>query len=271
MAISLLRLALPLHEKMPSGNQSRQLQEHHEGTSFSPKTELISARCGHNTRLTQHSDGLIVEVETGEETRISGISSRRPWDHNTSFRAAVMSSRTKRFKEAALSHAWLDCPELQAPLILRTWEPDSGWYDQRIPWRVNPWKKIRRADERAPCSRDRRDGSRGLRRRLSRDRMRLQAAQISIIRNAQITIPQVHSEAGIPRFKVPPRGACVNGRGRGQRSIHSRVERAFRGESLLRQPRRAPFILRFTQTISALRRLPRAGNASAPTATGTSY
>jgi len=42
----------------------------------------------------------------------------------------------------AITHSWSDCPELQAPLILQTWEPDSGWYEQPIRWRDNPWKEV---------------------------------------------------------------------------------------------------------------------------------
>jgi hypothetical protein len=42
---------------------------------------------------------------------------------------------------------WLDCPEVQTPLVLRIWEPDSGWYERPIPWRDNPWKELQTAPD----------------------------------------------------------------------------------------------------------------------------
>jgi hypothetical protein len=115
-----------------------------------PTTELISARAkpyGHATRIVQHLDGIIAEVETGGE----GAHFRYHFSKDLEPRY-VFPSGSHEFvhqlleKSGALAHAWRDCPELEAPLILRTWESDSGWYDQPIPWRDNPWKEIQGAN-----------------------------------------------------------------------------------------------------------------------------
>jgi hypothetical protein len=95
----------------------------------------------------QHLDGIIVEVETGEE----GAHFRYHFSRELEPRY-VFPGGSHEFvhqfmeKTGSLTHAWRDCPELQSPLILRTWEPESGWYDQPIPWRDNPWKEIQSAE-----------------------------------------------------------------------------------------------------------------------------
>lgn len=111
-----------------------------------PKTELIAARSkpyGHATRIAQHLDGIIVEVETGGE----GAHFRYHFSKDLEPRY-VFPSGSHEFvhqaleKNGALTHAWLECPELRVPLLLRVWERDSGWYDQPISWRDNPWAEI---------------------------------------------------------------------------------------------------------------------------------
>jgi hypothetical protein len=111
-----------------------------------PKSELIRARkkpYGHAMRIAQHLDGIIVDVETGEE----GAYFRYHFSKSLESRY-IFPSGSHEFvhqsleKSGVIAHPWLNCPELQAPLILRTWEPDSGWYDQPIPWRDNPWKEL---------------------------------------------------------------------------------------------------------------------------------
>lgn len=111
-----------------------------------PRTELNLARqspYGHATRITQHLDGIIVEVETGG----NGGSFLYHFSKSLEPRY-VFPSGSHEFvhqsleKTGAITHTWLNCPEMQTPLFLRTWEPDSGWYDQPIPWRDNPWKKL---------------------------------------------------------------------------------------------------------------------------------
>jgi hypothetical protein len=111
-----------------------------------PRTELNLARqspYGHATRITQHADGIIVEVETGG----NGGSFLYHFSKSLEPRY-VFPSGSHEFvhqsleKTGAITHSWLNCPEMQTPLFLRTWEPDSGWYDQPIPWRDNPWKEL---------------------------------------------------------------------------------------------------------------------------------
>jgi hypothetical protein len=115
-----------------------------------PRPETIAAQrkpYGHAVHVTQHPDGLIVDVETGPD----GAYFRYHFSNDLEPRY-VFPSGSHEFvhqtleRSGAVTHAWPDCPELQAPLILRSWEPDSGWYDQPIPWRDNPWKEIRGAN-----------------------------------------------------------------------------------------------------------------------------
>jgi hypothetical protein len=112
-----------------------------------PRTELIIARekpYGHADRITQHLDGVIIEVETGGNGgyfryHLSNDLQPKYVFPSGSHEFSHLSLET----HGAITHPWSDCPELQAPLILQTWEPDSGWYDQPIPWRDNPWKELR--------------------------------------------------------------------------------------------------------------------------------
>lgn len=111
-----------------------------------PKTELILARnkpYGHATRIAQHLDGIILEVETGGD----GAYLRYHFSNDLEPRYVFPSGSHEFVHQSfemsgAITHTWIDCPELHAPLMLRIWEPDSGWYDRPIPWRDNPWKEI---------------------------------------------------------------------------------------------------------------------------------
>lgn len=111
-----------------------------------PKTEVIQARqkpYGHATRIAPHMDGIVVEVETGG----NGSHFRYHFSNDLEPRY-VFPSGSHEFchrefeARGVITHDWLNCPELQSPLVLRTWEPDSEWYDQPVPWRDNPWKEI---------------------------------------------------------------------------------------------------------------------------------
>ena len=111
-----------------------------------PQTEVILARqkpYGHATHISQHMDGIIVEVETGGDG--SHFQYHFSYDLEPRY---VFPSGSHEFAHRELEerrfllHAWLDCPELQTPIMLHTWEPDSGWYDQPISWRDNPWKEL---------------------------------------------------------------------------------------------------------------------------------
>jgi hypothetical protein len=111
-----------------------------------PRSELIRARqkpYGHATRIAEHLDGVIVEVETG------GYGAYFLYHFSQDLEPRYVSpSGSHEFvhqsleKSGAIPHAWPDCPELQTPLVLRIWEPDSGWYERPIPWRDNPWKTL---------------------------------------------------------------------------------------------------------------------------------
>lgn len=112
-----------------------------------PKSETITALqkpYGHAMGITPHMDGIIVDVETGP----LGAYFRYHFSNELEPKY-VFPSGSHEFlhqsleRSGAIAHAWRDCPELKAPLVVRTWEPDSGWYDQPVPWRDNPWTEIR--------------------------------------------------------------------------------------------------------------------------------
>jgi len=110
-----------------------------------PRTELIEARqkpYGHAFHLRRYKDHIIVDVETGG----GGGSFLYHFSHELEPKY-VFPSGTHEFqhvdleKAGKIDHAWGACPELEAPLQLRVWEPSTGWYDRLIPWRDNPWKE----------------------------------------------------------------------------------------------------------------------------------
>ncbi len=111
-----------------------------------PTTELIRARkrpYGHALHITEHRDGVIIEVETGE----GGAHFRYHFAKNLEPRYVFPSGNHEFIhddleKSGAISHPWDECPELNEPLSLRIWEPSSGWYERPVPWRDNPWKEV---------------------------------------------------------------------------------------------------------------------------------
>jgi hypothetical protein len=116
-----------------------------------PKTELILARqkpYGHAMRIAQHLDGIIVEVETGGEDAYLRYHFSKDLEPRYVFPSGSHECVHQSLeKSGAISHMWLDCPEVQTPLVLRIWEPDSGWYERPIPWRDNPWKELQTAPD----------------------------------------------------------------------------------------------------------------------------
>jgi hypothetical protein len=111
-----------------------------------PRSEVSAALLkpyGHAYHIAQHLDGIIVEVQTGDESahlRYHFFNDLEPRYVFPSGNHEFMHKALE--KSGAITHPWLKCPELQASMILRIWEPDSGWYDRPIPWRDNPWKEI---------------------------------------------------------------------------------------------------------------------------------
>jgi hypothetical protein len=112
-----------------------------------PKSETITAQqkpYGHARQITPHLDGMIVDVETGAP----GAYFRYHFSNDLEPQYVFPSGSHEFFHQSlertgAIAHPWRDCPELKALLVIRTWEPDSGWYDQPVPWRDNPWTEVR--------------------------------------------------------------------------------------------------------------------------------
>jgi hypothetical protein len=110
-----------------------------------PKTELISARrkpYGHATRVRQHQDRLIVEVETGGE----GACFLYHFSEHLEPMYVFPSGNHEFVHQAlentgALTHSWKACPELDRPLVLKVWTPNLGWHAREVSWRDNPWRE----------------------------------------------------------------------------------------------------------------------------------
>ena len=109
-----------------------------------PRSELIEALkrpYGHTMALRQYKDRIIVHVETrgsGAELLYHFTSDLEPM--------YVFPSGSHEFahreleRKGLLRHAWVDCPELKKPMILRIWTANTGWEKRPIPWRDYPWK-----------------------------------------------------------------------------------------------------------------------------------
>lgn len=111
-----------------------------------PKTELIWAQSkpyGAATRIAEHADGVIVSVATADDGAYFLYHFSKDLEPRYVFPSGSHEFVHRQLeKSGAIPHAWPNCPELQSPLILRIWEPDSGWYERPISWRDNPWKEI---------------------------------------------------------------------------------------------------------------------------------
>lgn len=109
-----------------------------------PQTELIAARrkpYGHARHMRQYPDRIIVEVETSGD----GGSFLYHFTEYLEPMYVFPSGSHEEFHKAleatgAITHPWLQCPELKKPLRLKVWTRVSGWQIQEIPWRDNPWK-----------------------------------------------------------------------------------------------------------------------------------
>ena len=111
-----------------------------------PNTELAKAGLkpyGHARVISEHLDGIIVDVETGGDGASFRYHFSKDLEPSYVFPSGSHEFVHKQLEGAGtIHHTWPDCPELQSPLILRVWEPDSGWYERPIEWRDNPWKEI---------------------------------------------------------------------------------------------------------------------------------
>jgi hypothetical protein len=125
------------YQNAPSGSPRRYI--------LFPPTELIHARdkpYGHAWSMRQLPGEIIVHVETGGEGGDFLYHFSETLEPRYVFPSGSHEFRHQRLEqEGRLSHSWADCPELDAPLPLRIWEPATGWRDASIPWRDNPWKE----------------------------------------------------------------------------------------------------------------------------------
>lgn len=110
-----------------------------------PKTELIKARnkpYGHAVGLHSYQDLVTIHIETGGE----GASLIYHFDVNlrpilvwTSGSHDEWHDRFWRETEPncpRLDHPLDQCPEIRKPLVLKTWEPLTGWQEEEVPWRL---------------------------------------------------------------------------------------------------------------------------------------
>ena len=110
-----------------------------------PRTELIVARdkpYGHAWKMRHYSEHIIVEVETGGDGAYFLFHFSELLKPKYVFPSGGQEFRHRDLEIAGkIDHPWLDCPELDQPLMLKTWEPTVGWRDEAVRWRDNPWKE----------------------------------------------------------------------------------------------------------------------------------
>lgn len=110
-----------------------------------PRTELIEARgghpYGHATVMRQYPGRIIVHVETGERGSSFMYHFSETLVPEYVFPTGNHEGQHRQLEEAGrIDHAWLDCPERASPLLLRVWELDTGWREEMIRWRDDPWR-----------------------------------------------------------------------------------------------------------------------------------
>jgi hypothetical protein len=110
-----------------------------------PRTELIAARqkpYGHASRMRQYPDDIIVEVETGGDGGTFLYHFSPELEPKYVFPSGSHEFRHQDLEIAGkVDHPWENCPELDGPLTLNIWEPGTGWREEAIRWRDNPWKE----------------------------------------------------------------------------------------------------------------------------------
>lgn len=105
-----------------------------------PRTELDVAQAapyGHARHVRHYGDAIIVEVEAGRD----GSYLLYEFSDRLQPKVVAVCGSHEHFhhrleQEGSIDHPLQLCPELARPLTLRRWEPNAGWHDQEIPWRL---------------------------------------------------------------------------------------------------------------------------------------
>ena len=109
-----------------------------------PRTELIIARqrpYGHASRMRQFPEHIIVEVETGADGGFFLYHFSKQLEPKYVFPSGSHEFRHRDLELAGqIDHSWDTCPELDQPLVLNVWDPETGWREDPIRWRDNPWR-----------------------------------------------------------------------------------------------------------------------------------
>jgi hypothetical protein len=109
-----------------------------------PQTELIIARkkpYGHARHMRHYPGRVIVEVETSGDGGAFLYHFNEYLEPMYVFPSGSHEEFHKSLEAAgAIGHPWLQCPEMHKALVLKVWTRNSGWQEQEIPWRDNPWK-----------------------------------------------------------------------------------------------------------------------------------
>jgi hypothetical protein len=91
--------------------------------------------------MRQYPDDIIVEVETGGDGGTFLYHFSPELEPKYVFPSGSHEFRHQDLEFAGkIDHPWENCPELEGPLTLNIWEPGTGWRDEVIRWRDNPWK-----------------------------------------------------------------------------------------------------------------------------------
>jgi hypothetical protein len=109
-----------------------------------PRTELVHARkwpYGHAQHIRQYRDRVIIEVETSGDGGFFLFHFNELLEPMYVFPSGSHEEFHKSLEATGeIGHPWLQCPEMRKPLVLKVWTRNSGWREQEIPWRDNPWK-----------------------------------------------------------------------------------------------------------------------------------
>lgn len=109
-----------------------------------PKTELIGILdrpYGHANRMEQSVDNIIVAVEAAELGAQFRYHFSLALEPKYVFPSGNYEFHHRELEQAGkVNHQWPNCPEFAEPLPLKLWTPQTGWTDEIIRWRDNPWK-----------------------------------------------------------------------------------------------------------------------------------
>jgi hypothetical protein len=96
---------------------------------------------GHARKIRHYPEHIIVEVETGADNAYFLYHFSPELQPKYVFPSGSHEFSHRDLELAGhITHSWDSCPELDKPLVLNVWEPGTGWHEETIRWRDNPWR-----------------------------------------------------------------------------------------------------------------------------------